>query len=187
MELKQVIEWLISNGFVQSHKGKFKFCAKVYKHLTGVEKGLTPQGTVLEPSLLAVVEEYPSLEKAQLYNYQDWVQFYQHFIALCRVPAKIEMSNGNTYSGNKYSEDGMKAFQKAIKEGFRYDVLRTAVTLYYASATRWKKAIGNYMIAGEWRTDYHELLEQAANGSLQKHIKKIINEATGAGSHFDLG
>lgn len=180
----------MSSGFAMNHKGKFKFTNKLYKHLTGEEKGLTVSGTVIEPALIKLgIEEFPSPENYQLYKPQQWIQFYQNFISSCKVPARIEMSNGNVYAGNKYSEDGMKAFQKALKEGYRYDVLRIAISLYYSSSIRWKKAIGSYMTSGEWRTDYEELVTKASEGAevLKKHINRTINESTGAGSHFDMG
>lgn len=179
----------MSSGYVQNHKGKFKFTNKLYKQLTGENKGLTSSEVVLEPALAKMGVTVPSLISFHTYTHAEWVAMYQQFILQCKVPAKLESNNGNVYSGNKYSEDGLKAFQKALKEGYKYDVLRMAITLYYASNIRWKKAIGNYMVSGEWRTDYDSMVGHASEGldSLQKHIKHTIDDVTGGGSHFELG
>ena len=189
MKLTQTIEWLLSNGFVQNHKGKFKFTNKTYKQLTGENKGLTAHNTVVEPAVvkLGVTELLiPDPLSYESYKYEDWVQLYQNFIAQCKVPATMEASNGNVYSGNKYSEEGMKAFQKALRSGYQYDILRMAITLYYASSIRWKKDIGSYMTSGEWRSDYAMLVEQAQKGTLQQHIKQTVNHGA-TDPHYELG
>ena len=91
----------------------------------------------------------------------------------------------NKYATNKYSEDGMKAFQKALKDGYKYDVLVLSVALYYKSGIRLKKAIGTYMLSGEWRSDYNELLSKANQGELENHINKTIDNGTG--TNFEFG
>jgi len=187
MQLKQVLEWLITNGLVQNQQGKFKFTNKFYKQLTEEHHPVSETGLMVVSTQQELA--IPDVTNYHTYRYEDWVNLYQGFIMQCKIPAKMESSNGNVYSGNKYSEDGMKAFQKAIRDGYRYDVLRVAISLYYASGIRWKKAIGSYMTSGEWRSDYASLLSEASKGeqSLNQHIKRSIDDRTGAGTHYELG
>ena len=66
----------------------------------------------------------------------------------------------------------MKAFQKAMKSGYDYVTLIAAIKLYYTGTTRFKKAIGNYMKDGDWRTDYERVKEHFANGTLGELVKQ---------------
>lgn len=189
--IHSVAEWLTSKGYLYKTKqGGFLLTASFHKDLKESAKNSTfiPPETEGKSTEIAVIEPtFPLPEKYQQYNYTDWVKFYQDFIVFCKIPNKLESSNNNTYSANKYSEDGMKAFQKALKEGYRYDILMAAISLYYKSGIRWKKAIGTYMSSGEWRSDYAQLLEKAEEGTkqLHDHIKNTIDDSRG--THFEFG
>lgn len=181
MELTEVMEWLMTKGFVVIHKDKPKFTALFHKAYNGIEKGLTAQGTVIEPGLptlavATVAPQPPVPAKFSVYKYEDWVALYMQFIVDAKVPRRLLSGRGEPYSTNKYSEDGMKAFQKALKAGAKYDILVKSVILYYKSGGSFKKAIGNYMAQGDWRTDYMQLLESAQQGAeeLNKHIKQEL-------------
>lgn len=196
MDIIEVMEWLMKNAYLYTtSKNGFILQPKFKKDLDMAMKKAkftTPQKTkptVETPNSLEVIKkkaEFPVPADYNKYIYTDWVDFYQNFISICKVPDHLESTNNNTYSGNKYTEDGMKAFQKALKEGYRYDVLCLAVSLYYKSSIRWKKSIGNYMMSGEWRSDYSELLDKAnsGKGELDKHIKNTIDDGTGTNYEF---
>lgn len=187
MELTEVMEWLMTKGFVVIHKDKPKFTALFQKCYNGIEKGLTKQGTVIEPGLptLAVpsiAHIVPVPAKFGTYKYQDWVSLYIQFITDSSVPRRILNGRGDPYDANKYSEDGMKAFQKAMKAGAKYELLTKSTMLYYKSGSRFKKSIGNYMSQGDWRTDYMQLLASAEQGveELNKHIKQELKTSHNA-------
>jgi hypothetical protein len=121
--------------------------------------------------------------KLNTYLYQDWVEFYSKFIADAKVPDYAEVKYGNRYATNKYSEAGMKAFQRAIKSGCNYKALVVAVGMYYKSNTQYKKAVGSYMESGEWRTDYAKLLDEVSKGNIENYL---TNDTNTTGS-FTLG
>jgi len=181
VDLKSVMEWLVENKYVTIHKGKPKFTTQYYKDVTGIEKGLTLQGTVVE-SLPAKVPQVPKpfdQNAVATYTPQQWCFYYTEFIKACAIPAKGMGPKGDSYALNKYSEDGMKAFRQALKEGYQIQVMIAAVTLYYKSAIFLKKAIGNYMASGEWKTDYQTLIEKAESGELAEHIKNETKQEHG--------
>jgi hypothetical protein len=173
MELKEVMEWLVTNKYVTIHKGKPKFTSLYHKEVTGIEKGLTVLGTVRENLPVAQQESFDVI-KINAYKPVDWVRFYQELITFCEIPSKAYSDRGDAYSLNKYSEDGMKAFQKSMKEGYDPRILAMAIKLYYKSSIRLKKAVGNYMSSGEWKTDYQNLVENAKNGTLDALIKQEV-------------
>lgn len=190
MDILQVSEWLLSNGYLyRTAKGGFILQPKYQKDLELASKNAKFTPPVKEEGskeVAIIIPHTPVPNDYSKYNYSQWVEFYQNFIIQSKVPAQLEATNGNVYSANKYSEDGMKAFQKALKEGCKYEILCAAIALYYKSAVRWKKAIGTYMSSGEWRSDYAELLGKANAGSeeLSKHIKNTIDNGTGTNYEF---
>lgn len=169
--LKEVVEWLVTNKYITIHKGKPKFTSTYHKEITGIEKGLTSIGIVREILPVQTSENFNVL-KINSYTLADWSRYYQEFISACKIPQRIQGTHGDSYAVNKYSEDGMKAFKKAMTDGYRLEVLILAVTLYYQSSIRLKKAIGNYMSSGEWKSDYELLLEKGKEGNLAAHIKE---------------
>lgn len=175
MELKDVVQYLLSNKYISMHNGKYKFTALFNKELTGIERGLA-KGTVVEPNLPAVQNTQLEVSKLKIYTQAQWTQFYMQFIKSADIPEKCVSTNGDTYSVNKYSEDGCKVFQKALKEGYDLSLLVSTVKLYYKSNTRLKKAIGNYMKDGDWRTDYEVLKKHVEDGKVVDLIKKETDE-----------
>lgn len=184
MEFNEVIQWLVASKYVTFHKSKPIFTALAIKELTGISKGLSLDKTVIEPNLPAITDT-AVLVVGKKYTDAQWGAFYQEFILKCQIPARCEGTYGSFYDLNKYSIDGMKAFKKAIVDGFELSILIVAVTLYYKNKTRLKKAIGNYMLSEEWKTDYQVLLAKAADGKIDEHIKQETKHGTV--SHYTRG
>lgn len=167
--LDEAVKFLIEKSYITLHNGKYKFTSLFYKELTGIQKGLTAKGVVEEPNLPARREFNVAL--AGNYTLADWREHYLTFIKVAKVPATLR-AGLSTYSVNKYSEEGMKVFQSAIKEGYKLELLIAAVRLYYNDSTGYKKSIGNYMKDGDWRTDYITIKESAEQGSIMELIKE---------------
>lgn len=176
MELKTAIEYLIEMKYVVEHQKKFKFTALFYKDLTGVSKGLTLKGEVIEPNLAVVKREEFQVLKIGTYTQAEWVRLYEEFLRTCAIPSKGMGQNGDSYALNKYSEDGMKAFRTAMKSGYDYVTLLAAIKLYYTGSLRFKKAINSYMKDGDWRTDYETVKSSFEAGTLSKLIKESTDD-----------
>jgi len=118
---------------------------------------------------------------------QDWTLGFMNFIIEAKVPKYCDNGKGDMYVVNNYSEPAMKIFKKAIeKEGIIYDVLVKSTLLYYKSTkNRFKKAIGNYFVQGDWRSDYAALLDAAGTGTIENHIKSEMDN--GAKTKWKLG
>lgn len=184
MDLKLAIEYLIGEGFVVEHKGKLKFTANFYTAFKGIDGGI-----VLTPDrLLAVMQPTPAtLARAaqntlpvptkQLANTTNWIDRYMQFIKKCNVPATAKTATG-VYNVNQYSQDGMKAYRKAIEEGVDEEILAKSVALYYnGDAAGYKLKIGNYMGDGTWRTGYMEMVQSLKDGTLKEHITSKIKKS----------
>lgn len=114
-------------------------------------------------------------------NKIDWKTAFVHFIITCKVPVRIQTNTG-WYDCNKYSEEAMKRFKDMIgKEGVNLELLILSTTLYYKSGNSFKKKISNYILDGDWMTDYMTLQAKAEEGgtAIKDHIKEEIktNEA----------
>lgn len=171
-DLQENLQWLLSQGYALEHRKKYKFTEKFYEDLTGTRQGLTRT----EAGEYVVVEtKLPLVAPPRV---RDWSLEYMNFISESQVPMRLLDSKGTPYSANKYSEDGMKAFRKALESGIEYSVLVKSTMLYYKSSVGFKKAIGNYMKDGDWRSDYKILVDAAQGGeqSLTKHIEKEIRK-----------
>jgi len=118
---------------------------------------------------------------------KDWPMFFIKFITDAKVPQKLEAGNGEVYYANKYSEPAMKVFKKALESGCNYEVLLRSVQLYYGSGVRYKKAIGNYFVQGDWKSGYEDMMNAASAGKaeLTQHIKEQADD--GKRSHLRIG
>jgi hypothetical protein len=152
--LQEAVQFLLDGGFMTILKGKYIVTNKFYKEMTGINQGLT----MLVGNIPAVVE--PTVPKKVL-----WSELYTQFILESKVPARGMSGRGEAYTMNLYSDDGMKAFKKAIEsEGIQYPLLVEATQLYYTSSIGMKVAIGRFIGEGMWRTYYQELLEMKQSG-----------------------
>jgi len=109
---------------------------------------------------------------------------YKNFILQCKVPMKGYDSQGNAYSMNNFSKDGLKSFNEILAAGYDSVILQLAVAIYYKSNITYKKAIGNYLISREWVSLYDRVLTEHHQGTLNKFVK---NETAEPSSKFFRG
>jgi hypothetical protein len=173
MNLKEVVQWMLENKYLAVVNNKYRVTAKFNKEMTGIERGLMMTGNgplVIEQSL--TLSNTKEISTGGTIN---WTDQYIKFIVDAEVPARCESSSGS-YDVGKYSEDGMKAFRKAIeKDGVVYGILVKSTMLYYKTHKKFALKIGNYMADGAWRSDYEALKASAENGDVSEHIKKEID------------
>lgn len=174
--LRQALQQLVSEKYIQA--------TDAYNY------GLTEKGCALLQSSYelppAVVQpKNNSLKVIELQR--DWMLGFMNFIIEAKVPKYCDNGKGDQYIVNNYSEPAMKVFKKAIdKEGIIYDVLVKSTMLYYKSTkNKFKKAIANYFVQGDWRSDYAALLDAAGTGTIENHIKSEMDN--GAKTRWKLG
>jgi hypothetical protein len=160
--LKEAIEFLVAGGYLVPGKNG-KLLVMQQKIAADLKK----------PQVFDVVKIDQQIAVVQK---TDWVEKYKQFIADAKVPTRCESRHGEFYDTNKYSEDGMKAFRKAIESGIVYDVLIRSTFLYYHNGVRLKVAIGRYMKDGLWRSDYDRVIESSESGTLEQHIKSELDD-----------
>ncbi len=179
MKIDEIAIWLTENKYMKkTAAGGFSFTKKWRDDLknSGKIAILDAPQNENKPAIIDQPDLYPVPERVAKYNYQDWCRMYNNFIAESDVPQRLSTSHGAVFAGNKFTEAGMLSYQRACKEGFDPRILSHAVKLYYKSSLDYKKAVGSYMEAGEWRTDYESLRQSAAGGveALQKHVDDEI-------------
>lgn len=107
----------------------------------------------------------------------DWPARFMQFIMNAQIPPRIEDTKGGSYPGNKFSEDACKVYKALITSGMvNEEMLTMSTMLYYKSSTRYKKAIGNYITQGDWRTDYQTLVEESKKGP--DAINQLLKQET---------
>lgn len=159
-KLKETLRWLAVEGYIDGERLTSKALIELAQ----------PEGSIQ----ISVVMQTAQGDIVPFVTPSNWPDSFMKFIQEANVPRMMEGKNGDMYQGNKYSEPGMKAYRKALeKERIQYDILVKSTMLYYKSAIRLKKAVGNYFSQGDWRTDYQSLLQAAEGGeqTLTKHIK----------------
>ena len=163
MDLQEVTNYLVANGYAFCVKGNYKFTAKFHRELKNAQiSASVPAMQQTQPLVVAVST--------------DWETRYKQFIVDARVPARCEGRYGEVYATNKYSEDGMKAFRKAIESGCVYEMLVMSTALYYKSGVRLKQSIGRYMSDGTWKSDYDSLISSAEQNKVKEHIKETTDD-----------
>lgn len=168
LTLTEVIEFLRDNDYTTTRAGKLAFTKKFH------EDHIAQKGQSSDTSIIVA----PG----------NTADIFIKFILEAKVPARLEDTRGNPYYTNKFSEEAAKIFYRMIvKEGVNYDLVVKSTMLYYKSGVRLKKAIGNYIIQGDWRTDYEDLKNSAGAGEqeLKDHIKNTVDG--GGYSPFKLG
>lgn len=166
-------------------KGKYSLSKKFYEDKKTLESVTVKVKDSRGNEVLGITDVSLSINDNTIIATETFIPSYTHkflqFIQDAKVPDRLDDGKGNWYDCNKYSEPAMKAFKNIIeKELINYNMLVKSTTLYYASGTSYKKKISNYILDGDWRSDYMKL-EIAANTSedaLKEHIKKEIDDGT---------
>lgn len=170
LNLREVVEFLVDNGYVSFTKRKLAvFTKKFNEEFSDIPIGLD-KGVVVHP-------DNTSLQTATVFE-ASYEEAYTKFLLACNIPRYSYDSFGKAYSINKYSEEGMKAFKKALQSGYKLELLQATIMLYYKSSTNYKKAVGNYLSSGEWKTDYDNIVKQAEAGTLKDYVRTETHERT---------
>lgn len=167
MILEEVMRWLVEEGYVRFHKGKPVFTEKY--HGNSVTSLSTTKTT---ETAIAVLSK------------DDYEGLYKKFLLQCDIPMRGYDNLGRAYALNKFSKDGAKAFELALKKGYNPEIIRLAVFTYYKSSIQYKMAVTNYMCSGSWETDYDVLLKKHEEGKLTEHLKQETHVHT---SRFTRG
>lgn len=169
LQLSEVFKFLVDNGYILASKSTGYSLSKSFQAAVKNMK----KGEIIVPGPEALVAAH----SAEL----NWPNLFVQFIQDAKVPPKLSDNKGGQYAANKYSEDAMKKFKQMMESGIDYNILVKSTILYYASGITYKKAIGNYITQGDWRTDYF-LLKGAAEKGVDE-LAKHVQEETKNGEH----
>lgn len=191
MELQDVLQYLVTNGYVLASKEKGyvlskKFQEDVRKMKAGqkitVNMSVVPKSDPTPAAVADALSKVPLELIPVIKTMATWEDRFLKFIRDAEVPQRLESSRMESYAVNKYSVEGMKAFRAAIEAGVDYGLLVKSTKLYYKSTVKFKKTIGNYMAQGDWRSDYNNLKEVAETGDVNK-LNEHVKQETKSNEH----
>lgn len=147
MEVKDCINFLIKEGYLLVSSGKYIITNKLVKEV--------------DPSLITIMgeeeDENPLIQKSNK-------ELYKHFIKEAKVPFRLPLGNGGSYTVSAYSKPGEKAFIRALKTA-KFKDLVEATKLYYKSRISNKVTIGNYFSQGIWESEWERYVEKQQSGT----------------------
>lgn len=175
MTLNEVFKYLVEKGYVLASKDKGYTLSKKFQADVKAMKASSEHGLSVVSKSVSTTTEL------------DWGNLFINFIKDAEVPAKLPDNKGGWYAGNKYSEDAMKKFKQIIGTGIDYNLLVRSTQLYYKSANTYKKIISNYILDGDWRTDYFTMKDAVDKGvqGLVEHVKTETDD--GQHSNYRIG
>jgi hypothetical protein len=185
MDLKAILKQLTEKGYVLSAgKGKYSFSMKFYDELKMQELAEKLVSTDEKPvaQLQALLLPNGMRVAVPLINGMTYSQLMLRFIQDAQIPQKVAPPHKEPYVVNKYNEKAAVRLYKLILEwGVVYDLIVKSTMLYYKGNNPYKKTIGNYIIDGDWKTDYEALKQSAQQGeeALKEHIKQEISNESG--------
>lgn len=191
INLKQAADFMLANDYILPlGKGKFKLSTKFHRDYAQLKDPRGGADLLDYHGISTASYAGVHVEKPLMYSQRpstDWEQDYKDFIVYAKVPSRLEAKRGESYPANTYSEDGMKAFRKAIEQGYDWNLMVNAVILYYKSSIKFKMAIGRFMEEGHWKTNYDELSQAAKKGV--EAINDLVTEQTKDTDvdHYGLG
>lgn len=174
VDLKEATDYLFANGYLHNVKGEFKLTVSFRRAMDALAAGHKVAKNKEDNKLVPIPAQTKTL--AEYTDPTSWIDKYKQFIIDANVPKRLAGKYGEPYDTNKYSENGMKAFRKAIESGCTYELLVASTALYYKSAVRMKVAIGRYMEEGRWRSDYDALVISAETNTLKEHIQQETDD-----------
>lgn len=186
INFKQATDFLLAHDYILAvGKGKFKLSTKFQLEYAQMGKG---KADLLDyhglPGPVTSMET-PALTMADPGS--RWEIAYKQLITNAQVPRRIETRRGESYPANNFSQEGLKAYRKAIEQGYDFTLMAKAVMLYYKSNITCKMAIGRFMSEGHWKTYYDDLAQAASQGV--DAVNNLVTEQTKDTDvdHYELG
>lgn len=182
MEVHEVHDYLKREGYIKVVRGQYAFTQKYFEALAIPKPKVIQSKGTSSPTVVPAPVQALSASLSTVLSTLDWPARYIAFIQEAKVPPRLEDGRGGMYYANKYSEEGAKAFRKILEvDKAEYQVLVKSTMLYYKSGTRYKKKIGNYIVDGDWRSDYTDLVEKFSKG--EKEVTQHIKDQLDDGQH----
>jgi hypothetical protein len=158
MTLKEAMDFLVLNEYVVFHKKKPVFTQKYHDEaVTGLQAAIK-SATALPSTITLAPDAYKIL------------------LLECKIPERGYDASGRPYALNKYSKDAEAAFIKAVESGYDPRIIALSLKMYYSSSVAYKKTVTNYMVSGEWQSDYDTIVRKSKDGTLTEHLKKELSD-----------
>lgn len=163
MTREEAIELLISTGDIISMKGKYTLTGQFHRDFVPVPKtGLVVSNQLATNSSQAIVTQQDKILSVK--------ELLKKFREDAEIPFRISNDGGKPFTANAIGIDGIKAFEKILKEGIDYQVLVYATKLYYKSDS-FRKGLTNYLVQGDWEVAYLEFKKKLDDGNIDGYIK----------------
>lgn len=180
MNLREVNDYLVGNGYIITVRGKPILTNKYFRDIiSSVEVPISNLPVVQDSRVVKAEKKAVNLAAGKTVM--------KKFAEDAYVPFRVEDGRGGQYTVKTYSEQGVKAFVTAMdrvaKGELDYAILCASTRLYYTKGT-YKKTLSNYFIEDVWEGEYMEFKKKLDEGKVEQHIKKGLGK--GDGNTLDL-
>jgi hypothetical protein len=157
MILKEVIQWMLSNGYGLLVNNQFVITSKVNQELFN---------TPVIQSSVEVVKTSTELVKTstELVKYkvteQEKKDIWNKFIADTKIPHRVDTGTGS-YTVRQYNLPAANVLVKLVKDPqINYEKLVKSTNHYYTTVT-YKILLSKYLLNGVWKDEYDNYKENS--------------------------
>jgi hypothetical protein len=171
MNLKQINDYLIKEGYLISIRGKPILTNKYFRDI--LKDGKVSVTLPVLKDMQVVKQE----QKKVLLS--SGKELFKKFAEDAHVPFRVSNGMGGEYTVKSYSADATKIFiqimNRVSKGELDYNILTASTRLYYAKGSH-KKTLSNYFIEDVWEGEYMEFKKKVESGKVEQHIKKGLSD-----------
>jgi len=157
MALKEVIQWMLDNGYGLLVNNQFVITNKVNEELFG--KSVIQTSVEVVKTSTELVKTSTELVKYKLTE-QEKKDIWNKFITDTKIPHRVETGNGS-YTVRQYNQPAANALVKIIKDPqIDYNKLVKSTNHYYTTVT-YKILLSKYLLNGVWKDEYDNYKENS--------------------------
>jgi len=154
MALKEVIQWMLDNGYGLLVNNQFVITSKVNEEL--FNKPVTQSVEVIKTST-ELVKTSTELVKYRVTE-QDKKDIWNKFINDTKIPHRVNTGTGS-YTVRQYNLPAANVLVKIVKDPtINYERLVKSTNHYYTTVT-YKILLSKYLLNGVWKDEYDNYQE----------------------------
>jgi hypothetical protein len=167
MNLKQINEYLVENGYIISIRDKPILTNKYFRDILKSNSVSINLPVVQDIKIVKAEQKAVTLAAGK--------QLLKQFAEDSCIPHRVPDGRGGEYTVKTYSQEATKAFvsimNRVANGELDYTILTASTRLYYAKGS-YKKTLTNYLLEDIWEAEYLEFNKKNNEGKIEQHIKK---------------
>jgi hypothetical protein len=175
MNLKQINEYLVENGYIISIRGRPILTNKYFRDILKDNSVSVNLPVVQDIKIVKAEQKAVTISAAK--------QLLKQFAKDACIPHRVPDGRGGEYTVKTFSDPGARAFMNIMRRvssgELDYSILTASTRLYYAKGS-YKKTLTNYLVEDVWEAEYDEFKNKNNEGKIEQHIRKGLE---GGSSH----